>query len=206
VSSLIDCRGDLNRAVTKAVTCLEAGGVVVLPTDTVYGLAALAAYSGAVDRLFSLKQRSEAVPISVLVGDVEQAGELGRLSELDRVVARALWPGPLTLVIPARRWAVAARLAAADDTIGVRCPAETLVRQIARRAGPIATTSANRHGRPTPTTAGDAGSSLAGAVDLVIDGGTRSGAASTVATIGPPLVVHRLGALSEASLRAAVRS
>jgi L-threonylcarbamoyladenylate synthase len=206
VSSLIDCRADFEHAVSRAVACLRAGGVVVLPTDTVYGLAASAAYSGAIARLFALKQRSEAVPIAVLVDDIDQAAGLGRPSELDRVAVGAFWPGALTIVIPARPSAIERRLAAGDDTIGVRCPDENLVRHIARRVGPLATTSANRHAVATPTTAVGAAASLAGRVDLIVDGGARSGAASTVATMGPPLVVHRAGALSEASLRAAVGS
>jgi L-threonylcarbamoyladenylate synthase len=199
----IDGFADPDRAVVRAASCLLAGGVVVLPTDTVYGLAVRAEYRGGIVRLFALKERPSGVPVAVLVSDVDQADRIGRFSVADRAAATAFWPGPLTLVVRARSTTIERGLATVDSTIGVRCPDELLVRRLAEIVGPLATSSANRHGAPTPVAARDAASTLVAEPDLIIDGGPRSGHASTVASIGPPLVIHRAGALSEASLRAA---
>ncbi len=203
---VIGASADLDAAVGRAATCLLAGGVVVLPTDTVYGLAASTEYPGAIVRLFAMKERPDGVPVAVLVSDIHQADRIGRFSAAERAAADAFWPGPLTLVVEARSTTSEHGLATVEGTIGIRCPDELLVRRLAEIVGPLATSSANRHGAPTPVAAHDAASTLAGDPDLVIDGGPRSGDPSTVVTIGPPLVVHRAGALSEASLRAAVPS
>lgn len=163
---------DSPSAIETAERALQAGKVIVLPTDTVYGLAALPGIEAAVDRLYLLKGRPEAVPIAVLVGSPEQvesiAGPL--LPEATRLMA-ALWPGPLTVVVPRRDGL---------GTIGVRCPDHDFVRSLANRVGPIAVTSANRHGEPTPATAMDAATSLEGEVALVVVGGPCGGMASTV--------------------------
>lgn len=168
-------------ALEQAVAVLGSGGTVVLPTDTVYGLAALPSVEGATQALFDLKERSEDHPLAVLVADLDQALELVSFEEpaVGRWMAE-LWPGPLTIVL--RRSAVASGLAlgGGPTTIGVRCPDHPFVRALAAEVGPIATTSANRSGEPTPVDAGAAAASLAGATDLVIDGGPAGTVASTV--------------------------
>ena len=168
-------------ALDEAVAVLGSGGTVVLPTDTVYGLAALPSVEGATQALFDLKGRSGDHPLAVLVADLDQALELVAFDEpsVGRWMAE-LWPGPLTIVL--RRSAVAAGLAlgGGPDTIGVRCPDHPFVRALAAEVGSIATTSANRTGEPTPVTAGAAASSLVAAVDLVVDGGPAGTVASTV--------------------------
>lgn len=181
---------DPRTQVDRAIEVLLAGGVIVVPTDTVYGLAARVDDAAAVGRLYELKGRPDHVPIAVLVADVAQADELGRLSDADRAVADHFWPGPLTVVVPARR---ELSFAAADGTVGLRCPESPLVRTLAAGVGPLATTSANRHGAATPLGAAAAAAGLAGPVDLVVDGGPCAGAPSTVVTVGPPTVVHRPG-------------
>ncbi len=206
MTPLVDGAADLDSVISRASTCLLAGGAVVLPTDTVYGLAVSAAYPGAVARLFAMKQRPAGVAVAVLVSDVGQAERIGRFSAGDRAAAAAFWPGPLTVVVEAIPSPIEDRLATVDGTVGIRCPDQLLVRRLAEAVGPLATSSANRHGVPTPVTARDAASTLVGEPDLIIDGGPRSGHPSTVASIGPPLVIHRAGAISEASLRAAVPS
>jgi L-threonylcarbamoyladenylate synthase len=114
-----------------------------------------------------------------------------------------LWPGPLTLVVG--RGARARTLALGDDdtTIGVRCPAHPFVRALAAAVGPIATTSANRHGEPSPTTALEAAASLTGPVALVVDGGPSGTVASTVidASCPPDWTVLRHGAVARSHLR-----
>ena len=165
----------------RAVEVLRAGGTVVLPTDTVYGLAALPCVPGATDQLVTLKARSVAQPFAVLVADVAQAQSLiGPPADHVAAWMAALWPGPLTLVL--RRSAEALNLVLGGDphTIGVRCPDHAFVRELAAMVGPIATTSANRHGEPTPTSARAAAAALTGPVGLVVDGGMAGTIASTV--------------------------
>jgi L-threonylcarbamoyladenylate synthase len=172
--------------VDDVVRVLERGGVVVLPTDTVYGLATLPTSAAAVDRLLALKGRGRDVPLAVLCADADQALALaGPVAGIAAVAAR-YWPGPLTIVVP-RREGLAFHLGAPPDTIGLRVPDHDLVRAVAARTGPIAATSANRHGEPTPDTAAGAEASLAGPVDLVVDGGRLDAGASTVvdATTSP---------------------
>ena len=160
---------------------LLAGGIVVLPTDTVYGLAANAADPTATGLLFERKGRGPDTPLAVLCADAEQAFSLAgpTTTEGARQLAGRHWPGPLTLVVPRRPdldWA----LGSPSETVGLRCPDHDFVREVARSVGPIATTSANRHGQPTPTSAVEAAASLTGPVDLVIDGGDLIGTPSTV--------------------------
>jgi len=178
--------------VDAVVRVLEAGGAVVLPTDTVYGLAALPGHE---DRLYELKDRPESVPIAVLVADLEQAARIGRLDARARRLAEAFWPGPLTVVVD--------RVDGAG-TVGLRCPDHDLVRAVAARVGPLPTTSANRHGVPTPSVAAEAAASLAGEADLVVDGGPCGAVASTVVDLtGDEPQVLREGAVpSEAVLAA----
>lgn len=195
--------------VSRAVELLRAGAAIVLPTDTVYGLAALPSVPGATDQLWRLKGRQDDKPLAVLVADADQARTLLDVSENHRRVADAwidrFWPGALTIV--ARRRPAARNLElgpTAGDTIGVRCPADPTVRAIASKVGPIAATSANRSGTPTPRTAAEATASLLGSVDLVIDGGPGGALASTVVDLtGGPWRILREGPISRAELLAA---
>ena len=168
-------------ALDEAVAVLGSGGTVVLPTDTVYGLAALPSLDGATRALFELKEGNYDHPLAVLVADIDQALELVAFDEpaVGRWMAE-LWPGPLTIVL--RRSAVASGLAlgGGTETIGVRCPDHPFVRARAAEVGPIATTSANRSGEPTPVDAAAAAASLVGSADLVVDGGPAGTVASTV--------------------------
>ena len=163
----------------EIVGALQRGGVVVLPTDTVYGLAALPTSSAAVERLFALKGRAAEVPVAVLCADAAQALALAEPTPGAAVVAERYWPGPLTLVLP-RRAEVDIHLGEPHHTIGLRVPDHELVRAVAMQVGPIAVTSANRHGEPTAPTARGAAGSLTGDVDLVVDGGRLEASASTV--------------------------
>lgn len=189
-------------ALDQAIAVLGSGGTVVLPTDTVYGVAALPSVEGATDALFELKDRSEDHPLAVLVADLDQALELVSFDEpaVGRWMAE-LWPGPLTIVL--RRSAVASGLALGGGTatIGVRCPDHPFVRALAAEVGPIATTSANRSGEPTPTSASEAASSLVGSADLIIDGGPAGTLASTVVDAsGGSWTIVREGAITAAQL------
>lgn len=183
--------------VDEVVAALRSGGAVVLPTDTVYGLAALPGDRGATDRLFALKGRAAGVPIAVLCASREQALGLTEDAQ-DSVVAAVTarwWPGPLTLVLR-RRAGLGLHLGGSDATIGLRVPDHELVRAVAQQVGPLATTSANRHGEPPPATAAEATAALGSGVALVVDGGRLGAMASTVIdTTTRPWTVLRHGAI-----------
>lgn len=194
---------DLSAALAMAAEVLRSGGTVLLPTDTVYGVAALPAMAGATDALFRLKARPDRQPLAVLVADAEQARSLvipptpQVLRWMDR-----LWPGALTLVLPRSDDARSLVLGGDASTIGIRCPDHEFARSLAALVGPIATTSANRHGEPTPTTAAEAAASLAGAVGLVVDGGRAGEVASTVVdATGPVWAMLRPGEVTDEQLR-----
>lgn len=203
---------DDSRVLDVAATALSGGGLLVLPTDTVYGVATLATVPGAIRRLFAAKERPPEVALAVLVADVDQAStmaDLGVAAHADGVaqLLREAWPGPLTVIAP-RLSHLRALVDLGGDpaTIGVRCPDHDLVRDLARRVGPLATTSANRHGAPTPALAADAAASLALPPDLVIDGGACAGEASTVVdctSAGWPVL--RQGGFPEARIKRHLR-
>lgn len=184
-------------AVERAAVALRAGGVVLLPTETVYGVATLPTVPGATDRLFDLKGRAANVPVAVLCADAEQA--LALADDPDdqvRAVAAEHWPGPLTLVLR-RRPGLGFELGEPADTVGLRCPDHPLIQAIAQEVGPIATTSANLHGRPTPAEASDAAAPFGSGLALVVDGGSCTGTPSTVAdATDHPWKILRQGALT----------
>lgn len=180
-------------AADRIAEVLVAGGVAVLPTDTVYGLAAMPDDRAALARVFALKGRSADVPVAVLCATPAQAlASAGAVRASAAVLAAQHWPGPLTLVLP-RHPDLEWDLGEPRSTIGVRCPDHELIRRVTDRVGPIAATSANRHGEPTPTTASAAADSLTGPVDLIVDGGEIEGSASTVvdATGERPVVLRQ---------------
>jgi tRNA threonylcarbamoyl adenosine modification protein (Sua5/YciO/YrdC/YwlC family) len=188
--------------VDRLVAALLAGEPVVVPTDTVYGVAALPSVAGATARLYALKDRRPEVPLAVLVGapaDLEAVA-----AEVDGRTAALVerhWPGPLTVVVRRHPDLAGWDLGGDPGTIGVRCPASALVRAVAARTGPVATTSANRHGEPTPIAAAAAAASLTAPVAVVADGGTLAGTASTVVDLtGSTPVVLRQGELTAADL------
>jgi L-threonylcarbamoyladenylate synthase len=199
-------------AVTLAMEALREGELVALPTDTVYGLAALPTIPGATDRLFALKGRAAETPIAVLCADTAQALGLAapdRLTDEVHHIAERLWPGPLTLVLP-RRPGLGYELGEPADTLGVRCPDHALVRAIAAAVGPIATTSANRHREPTPATASGVAATFGAALALVVDGGCCDAPPSTVVAIagadagtGAAWTVLREGTITLAQVTAA---
>lgn len=188
-------------ACDDAVDVLRSGGIVVIPTDTVYGLAVLPDHADAIDRVFVLKQRPPGMHLPVLVAGSHQL----RLVTADtrpavRMLAERFWPGALTLVV-ADATPLTGGLGNGDGTVGVRCPDHELIRAIAEVVGPVAATSANLHGRPTPDSVGEVADQLP-AVDLVIDGGICAGGqASTVVSLTGPLpVVLRAGPIAAADI------
>lgn len=179
-----------------AAAAIEAGHPIVVPTDTVYGLAVKAGDPVALDKVFALKQRPADRSIAVLVADYAQAETLASFTEAASAAAHAHWPGALTLVVD-RLTGIDASIGRDDGTVGIRCPGHDFVRALAQRVGPLATTSANLSGESTPTTAVAAAEALDGDVVVVVDGGPCEGLASTVARFDAhaQLTVFRQGAV-----------
>ena len=141
--------------IAHAAEILRAGGVVALPTETVYGLAARADDERAVAAIYRAKRRPEFNPLIVHVASLEQAERLAQVDERARLLAARFWPGPLTMVLPLRPMAaIAAAVTAGLPTIALRVPAQPLMQAVLRRAGvPLAAPSANRSGSSSPTSA-----------------------------------------------------
>lgn len=165
-----------------AAEALARGDVVVIPTDTVYGVAVAASVPGSSAKLFAIKERPADVPLPVLCADAGQAAALAAEvpAAAERLMAR-FWPGGLTIVL-ARSPELELDLGGDGTTIGVRVPDHDVPRELAGRVGPLVTTSANRHGRPTPPDAAGVADELGDGVAVIVDGGVCAGAPSTVVT------------------------
>jgi tRNA threonylcarbamoyl adenosine modification protein (Sua5/YciO/YrdC/YwlC family) len=166
----------------EAVAALAAGQVVGIPTDTVYGLAVDPSRPGSVDAIFALKARPGTVEIPLLVADLAQADRVAVLDGPARRLAECRWPGGLTIVV-ARRPGVDWPLGGDGTSVGVRCPAHDLVRDLSARAGPLAVTSANLHGEPPLHEAAALRAAFGDGLGALVDGGTCAGAPSTVADL-----------------------
>lgn len=199
-------KGD--RELDAAVAALAAGEPIVLPTDTVYGVAVDPARPGATERLFAVKERPTAAALPVLAADVEQALALAApdLPDAALRLAERFWPGGLTLVVR-RAAGVTYDLGGRDHlTIGLRVPDHDVPRRLAAAVGPLAATSANLHGRPTPVTAEGVAAELGDRVALVLDGGPCEGAPSTVVSCTADGVhVLREGRIPHREIEAALR-
>ena len=165
-----------------AVEVLRDGGVVALPTDTVYGIAVSLATPGGIERLFHVKRRPPDKAVMLLLHETAQAARAGSITPAAAALMAACWPGGLTVVVPQRpdvRWPAA--LTGGDPTIGLRVPDHDAPRALARGVGPLPTTSANVSGVPEATDAAGIMAQLGEAIDLVLDGGpARGGPASTI--------------------------
>lgn len=168
---------------------LRGGGVVAVPTDTVYGLAVDPRRAGAAEALFALKGRPDRLALPVLVAGTAEALELTAGHEAAALLARlaaAFWPGRLTIVVPLAP-AAGLRLGGDGATVGLRCPGAELLLRLLARSGPLAVTSANRHGEPPCTTAAEVravfGGELAASEGGVLDGGTCNGTPSSVVSL-----------------------
>jgi L-threonylcarbamoyladenylate synthase len=205
VADLYDCTDPEARAagLDAAAAAIARGGLVLLPTDTVYGVAADAFSPAAVSGLLAAKNRGRAMPVPVLIGEASTlAGLTMSVPPTATRLAEAFWPGGLTLVVehaPSLAW----DLGDAEGTVAVRLPDDDVARDLLRRTGPLAVSSANRSGRPAATTAQDAAAQLGEHAAVVLDGGPRAGsAASTIVDCtGPVPRVLRVGAVPVERLR-----
>ena len=208
MAEIYDCSDPATRAagLDAATAAIGRGELVLLPTDTVYGVAADAFTPAAVTRLLAAKNRGRGMPVPVLIGEASTLGGLlMRTPEVATRLAQEFWPGGLTLVVehaPSLAW----DLGDAEGTVAVRLPADDLTRDLLRRTGPLAVSSANRSGRPAAGTAQEADQQLGEHAAVVLDGGSRAGsAASTIVDCtGPTPRVLRVGAISVERLREVV--
>lgn len=160
-------------ALDRAVRALADGGLVVYPTDTLFGLAASATDAAAVARLIAAKGRAADQPISIAVSSTEEIEPWADLTPARRAALRDGMPGPITALVPASlkaRRRLAAGIVAPSGSLGVRVPDHPLARELARRAGPITATSANRHGAPAARRVTEARRALGAAVAVYLDG------------------------------------
>jgi L-threonylcarbamoyladenylate synthase len=194
--------------VDGAVAALAAGELVILPTETVYGLAADAGDPLAVARLFEAKGRPRFNPLIAHVPDLAHARALARLDERAARLAECFWPGPLTLVAPSTDSVAVCDLARAGlDTVAIRAPAHPLAQAVLRGFGrPVVAPSANRSGRPSPTIYADALAETGAFAAVALDGGPCAvGLESTVVALleGPPRLL-RPGAVTRAQIEALI--
>ncbi len=162
-----------DNAISRAARLLRDGALVAFPTETVYGLGGDATSDRAVARIFAAKDRPRFNPLIVHVPGLAEAEPLGEFDERARIAARHFWPGPLTLVLPRRTSGGLSLLASAGlDTVGLRAPRHPVAQSLLRATGkPIASPSANRSGRVSPTTAAHVAAELGKSVALILDAG-----------------------------------
>ncbi|MFQ5985869.1 MAG: L-threonylcarbamoyladenylate synthase [Thermoplasmata archaeon] len=185
----------------ETVEKLKGGALVVYPTDTLYGLGADPYDEGAMRRLYQVKRRPWSEPVSVVVAGFEEAERLAHLTGPGKQLWKAFLPGPLTLLLPAKPEAPPPPVTR-EGVIGLRCPAHPIPRSLAEEFGPLTTTSANRHGAPSPQRVEEAMTQLGADADLYIDAGpTPRGLPSTIVDLSlDPPTIKREGALSREEL------
>jgi L-threonylcarbamoyladenylate synthase len=201
----LDSRRALDEMLDCAAAILRAGGLVALPTETVYGLGANALDKTAVERIFAAKRRPAWDPIIVHIASASMLeGLVADVPPAARLLMDAFWPGPLTLLLP-RSKAVPDAVTAGRPLVGVRMPAHPVALALIRRAGvPIAAPSANLFAHVSPTTAAHVLEDLDGRIDAVLDAGpTAHGVESTVLDpCATPMVIYRPGAVTAEQIRA----
>lgn len=186
-------------AIDRAARALTAGELVIVPTDTVYGVSAALSFPSAVEAIYRAKGRPAEKPIALLVDRIEDVEVVAaEIPEAARTLMARFWPGGLTLILP-RKPSVPSIVAAGGPTVAVRMPDHPVPRALIRRLGePLPTTSANRSGLPSPTDARQAASELGDRVAIVLDAGPAPGGveSTVVDPTTEPVVVYREGAIS----------
>ena len=180
-------------AIQQALEVLQAGGLVAFPTDTVYGVGALAFDGKAVESIYKAKNRPIEKAIPILIGDAEDITKISfEVPLMAKKLAERFWPSPLTIVVP-KHLSLPDSITA-TNTVGIRVPDHVVARSVLRAAGPMAVTSANLSGHPSPSTAQEVFAQLNDRIALIIDGGkTPGGVPSTLVdcTGSQPIVVRQ---------------
>ncbi len=195
-----------DRGARAAEEALGRGGVVVVPTDTVYGLAARPDDDHAVRAVFRVKGRPEGMHLPVLAASLEQVRALGVVvTRAADALARRWWPGPLTLAFGFHEGATRPPWLEGRDEVAVRIPDHDFLRALLHTTGVLLVTSANPHGAPTARTAHEVAASLGHTVDLIVDGGELTEVPSTLVNVrGATAVVEREGAIGRAEIEDAL--
>ncbi len=199
----IDYNKPLASQLTRAAEILASGGLVAFPTETVYGLGGNALNADAAAHIYEAKGRPSDNPLIVHIAKPSDAEKYAYTNELYQKLADAFMPGPLTVVLP-KKDIVPLSVTGGLDSVGIRCPGHPAARELIRLAGvPIAAPSANRSGRPSPTTAAHCVDDLDGRIDCIVDGGeSEVGLESTIVKIvGDTLRLLRPGAITLDMLR-----
>ena len=184
-------------SIQTAFDILQRGGLVAFPTDTVYGVGALAFDGKAVESIYAAKDRPIEKAIPILIADAVDMEKVGiDIPEVAYQLATRFWPGPLTCVVP--KQPTLPESVSATNTVGVRVPDHEVARALLRAAGPMAVTSANISGQPSPSTAQEVFAQLGGRIDLIIDGGTTPGGvpSTLVDCTGEEIKILREGPIS----------
>lgn len=199
VSSIEKC----GEALDEAANFLRLGGLVAIPTETVYGLAADATNPAAVAAIFEAKGRPQDNPLIVHIASADMLPQVAReIPPAALALAERFWPGPLTIILP-KTERIPSVTSAGLDTVAIRLPAHPIARELIRRAGvPLAAPSANRSGSPSTTTAQHCLADLDGRIDAIVDGGPCTvGVESTVVSLAGRPRLLRPGAVTPEALR-----
>ncbi|MDT5038356.1 MAG: L-threonylcarbamoyladenylate synthase [Micromonosporaceae bacterium] len=198
--------GAMGEMARRAGACLAGGGVVLVPTDTVYGLAAHPTRDDAVDRVFALKRRPRTRNLPILIASLADLDALGvEITEPARLLMAAYFPGPLSLALGLRPGAAPAWLAGRTE-VAVRMPADPAVLAILDVTGPLLVTSANLHEQSTPESVPSILAMLDGEPDFVVDGGVRQGQPSTLVNCNLAVpAVEREGAIPRDAIERVLR-
>ena len=192
---------ETKEALTAASHVLLAGGLAAIPTDTVYGFAALVHDKNAIDKLYKIKERDHHKSIAVLLGDAEQAQLVAHeFPAKAQRLAEKYWPGALTIII--RKKTGLPENLTSNDLVGLRIPNFDFTRELIRITGPLAVTSANISGQPPAKSIEEFAGELGSQLDLIIDGGRSSGGvpSSVINCESEPAVVLREGAIPSKDL------
>ena len=193
-------------SITKALSILQAGGLVAFPTDTVYGVGALAFEGTAVESIYAAKDRPVEKAIPVLLAGVEELEKVAaRIPPMARRLAVLFWPGPLTLIVP--KAASLPDAVSGSASVAVRVPDHPAALALLGKAGPMAVTSANRSGESSPASASEVMRQLGGRIPLILDGGsTPGGTPSTlVDCMGKEPAILRQGPIGMSQIIEALR-
>jgi L-threonylcarbamoyladenylate synthase len=194
-----------SNSLAHALDVLSGGGLVAFPTDTVYGLGAMAFDANAVSKIYLAKGRGQEKAIPILVSDVDQIYRVSSgVHDFAIKLGKKFWPGPLTIVVP--RHSTIPDVVSPLPTVGVRIPNLNVTRDLLRLTGPLAVTSANMSGQTSPSTAKGVNAQLNGRIPLILDGGvTPGGIPSTVVDCtGEEPVIVREGPISLEEILSAI--
>ena len=190
------------QVIEQAVACIQAGGVLAIPTDSFYALAVGVFQPAALKRLLAIKGDRDHKPFPVLISDPSQLDQVAEdPPELAEKLMQQFWPGLLTLLLKAKPYMLPV-LKGEAGTIGVRQPDDSRVCEILEQTGPLTGTSANRTGHPPAQSAEEVMQQLESDIDLILDGGrTPGGQPSTVLQVEPDLRILRQGAISRVAIQ-----